>query len=145
MLIEHILVETNDRPVISIGPEATVREALHLLVQHRIGSLPILDPEGKLVGIFTERDVLYGECTDPRHFPRRLIKEVMTPAPIVCSPADSVQEAIETMSRHKIGHLPVVVEGRLVGLVSVADLVKSLHGQAEADKEHLIAYIHGPT
>ena len=145
MLIEHILAETKDRQVISIGPNATVREALHLLVQHRIGSLPVLDPEGKLIGIFTERDVLYGECTDPRHFHRRPIKEVMTPNPLVCCPGDTVQNAMETMSRHKIGHLPVVVDDRVVGLVSVGDLVKSLHGQAEAEKEHLIAYIHGST
>ena len=145
MLIEHILAETKDLQVVSVGPDATVREALHLLVQHRIGSLPVLDPEGKPIGIFTERDVLHGECADPRHFHRRPIKEVMTPNPVVCVPGDTVQDAIETMSRHRIGHLPVVVEDRMVGLVSVADLVKSLHGQAEAEKEHLIAYIHGPT
>lgn len=144
MLIEHILVETKDRHVISISPDATVREALHMLVQHRIGSLPVLDRAGKLIGIFTERDMLFGECADPSRFHQRMIQEVMTPNPIVCSPGDSVHDAIETMSRHRIGHLPVVMENELVGLVSVADLVKSLHGQAEAEKEHLIAYIQGP-
>ena len=64
MLIDHVLLETNGRQLISIGPDASVREALYLLVMHKIGSLPVLDSSGNLVGIFTERDVLLGECGD---------------------------------------------------------------------------------
>jgi CBS domain-containing protein len=143
MLIDTVLLETNGRHVISISPEATVREALHLFVQHNIGSLPVLDSSGRLIGIFTERDVLFGSCGDAKHFHRQLIKEVMTPDPIACSTTDSVHEAVDKMSRHRIGQLPVVKDGELVGLVSAGDLIRSLYSQTEAEKNHLMSYLYG--
>jgi CBS domain-containing protein len=145
MLIDHVLLDTNGRQVISIGPEATVRQALSLFVQHNIGSLPVVDASGELIGIFTERDVLFGECGDPNRFHRQLIMEVMTPDPVSCSTNDSVHEAMDKMSRHHVGQLPVVDEGKLVGVVSVGDLVRSLYSQTEAENQHLMAYLHGPT
>jgi CBS domain-containing protein len=145
MLISTVLLETGGRQVISIGPEATVREALSLFVEHNIGSLPVLDASGKLIGIFTERDVLFGECGDTKRFHRQVIKEVMTPDPISCSTNDSVHEAIDKMSRHQVGQLPVVDEGELVGLVSVGDLIKSLYSQTEAENQHLMSYLYGPS
>ena len=145
MLIEHVLLDTTGRQVISLGPEATVREALFLMVQHKIGSLPVVDASGELMGIFTERDVLIGECGDTKRFHRQLLKEVMTPDPVSCSTNDSVHEAMDKMSRHNVGQMPVVGEGKLVGLVSVGDLIKSLYSQVEADNQHLMAYLHGPT
>jgi CBS domain-containing protein len=144
MLIDSVLQETKGRQVISIGPEASVREALYLFVQHNIGSLPVLDASGKLIGIFTERDVLFGECGDTKRFHRQLLKEVMTLDPISCSTNDSVHEAMDKMSRHHVGQLPVVDEGKLVGLVSVGDLVKSLYSQTEDENQHLMAYLYGP-
>jgi CBS domain-containing protein len=145
MLIENVLLDTKGRDVISIGPEETVQEALYLMVQNSIGSLPVLDASGKLIGIFTERDVLFGECVDTKHFHGQLIKDVMTPDPICCSTQDSVHQAMDEMSRYGVGHLPVVDEGKLVGVVSVADLIKSLYSQAETDNQHLITYLHGPS
>ena len=68
----------------------------------------------------------------------------MTPDPISCSTNDSVHEAMDKMSRHNVGQMPVVGEGKLVGLVSVGDLIKSLYSQVEADNQHLMAYLHGP-
>src|SRR5262245_7901847 len=145
MFIDNVLLETKELAVISIGPEATVLEALHLFVQHNIGSLPVLDASGKLIGIFTERDVLFGECGDTKRFHRQLIKEVMTPDPISCSTSDSVHEVMDKMSRHHVGQLPVVDEEKLVGLVSAGDLIKSLYSQSEAENQHLMAYLHGPS
>jgi CBS domain-containing protein len=143
MLIDHVLPETIERQVISIGPEATVREAVYLFVQHNIGSLPVVDAQGKLIGIFTERDVLFGECGDTEQFHRQVMKEVMTHDPISCSTNDSVHEAMDKMSRHHVGQLPVLDEGKLVGLVSAGDLIKSLYSQTEDEKQHLMAYVHG--
>ena len=143
MLIDHVLPETIERQVISIGPEATVREAVYLFVQYNIGSLPVVDASGRLIGIFTERDVLFGECGDREHFHRQVMKEVMTHDPISCSTNDSVHEAMDKMSRHHVGQLPVLDEGKLVGLVSAGDLIKSLHSQTEDEKQHLMAYVHG--
>jgi CBS domain-containing protein len=144
MLIDHVLPEASGRQVVTIGPEATVREALYLFVQHNIGSLPVVDATGNLIGIFTERDVLFGECGDTKRFHRRLIEEVMTRDPVSCSTTDSVHEAMDKMSRHHVGQLPVLEEGKLVGLVSAGDLIKSLYSQTEDEKQHLMAYLHGP-
>jgi CBS domain-containing protein len=144
MLIDHVLLDMREREVVSIHSESTVREALSLLVEHKIGSLPVLDSSGKLIGIFTERDVLIGECGDTKRFHGQLVMEVMTPDPVSCSTSDSVHEAMDRMSRHNVGHLPVVDEDKLVGIVSIPDLIKSLYSQAETEKEHLLTYLHGP-
>jgi CBS domain-containing protein len=143
MLIDHVLPEAAGRQVISIAPEATVREALYLFVQHNIGSLPVVDASGNLIGIFTERDVLFGECGDTDRFHRQLMKEVMTLDPISCSTNDSVHEAMDKMSRYHVGQLPVHEDGKLVGMVSAGDLIKSLYSQIEDEKQHLMAYLHG--
>jgi len=143
MLVCNVL-DSKGRRLISIGPEATVREALNLFVEHHIGSLPVVDASGKLIGIFTERDVLYGDCRDPERFHGRLIKEVMTPNPITCSTHDALEEVVGKMSRNQVGQLPVVDAGELVGLVSVGDIIKRLYDQAEAANEQLTAFLYGP-
>jgi len=130
--------------VISVLPETSVREALALFVIHGIGSVPVVDPSERLIGIFTERDVLHGDFGDSDRFHRRLIGEVMTRDPITCSPDDAVDEVMDEMSQHRVGQLPVVSDGVLIGVVSVGDLIKSLYDQLEIENQHLTAYIHGP-
>ena len=144
MLVRHVL-DARGRQVISVRPEATVKEALALFVIHGIGSVPIVDPSGELIGIFTEHDVLYGDFGDSEQFYRRFIGEVMTREPITCSPNDPVSEVMDEMSHHRVGQLPVVDNGVLIGMVSVGDLIKSLYDQLETENQHLMAYIHGPT
>jgi len=143
MLVRDVL-DAKGRRLITIGPEATVKQALELFVEHNIGSLPVVDASGQVVGIFTERDVLYGDCRGSEFFHRQSIRDVMTPSPITCGPADEVHEVMGKMSRDNVGQLPVLDEGRLVGLVSVGDLIRSLHDRVEADNQHLTAYLYGP-
>ena len=85
MLVRDVL---NDKGfgAIYIRRDATVKEALALLVPHNIGSLPVVDARGRLVGIFTERDVLHKAYEDYENLTRRRIEEVMTPDPITCTP-----------------------------------------------------------
>jgi CBS domain-containing protein len=144
MLVRHVF-EERGREVISVRPDTEVKTALALLVIHHIGSVPVLDEDGKLIGIFTERDVLHGDFGDSQQFHRRLIGEVMTPDPVTCSPDDDVAEVMEAMSRHRVGQMPVLVNGELIGVVSVGDLIKSLHDKLETENQHLTEYIHGPT
>ena len=144
MRVDNVL-GAKERRLISIAPEASVKEALALFVEHNIGSLPVVDASGKLVGIFTERDVLYGDHRDSEQFHRELIKDVMTPNPFTCSSNDAVHEVMGKMSRNRVGQLPVVDdEGKLVGLVSVGDLIKSLYNHAEATNQQLSAFLYGP-
>ena len=142
MFIRDVLQE-HGRRVISIGPEASVKESLALFVEHNIGSLPVIESSGQLIGIFTERDVLFGNHHEFERFHDRFIKEVMTPNPITCSPKDTLAVAMGKMARHHVGQLPVVDGSELVGLVSIGDLVKSLYEQVEAENRLLMDYLHG--
>jgi CBS domain-containing protein len=142
MQVRHVL-NARGRPVISVSPESPVKEALALFVFHGIGSVPVVDDSGKLIGIFTERDVLYGDFGDSENFHQRLIGEVMTRDPITCSPESLVSEVMDLMSNHRVGQVPVVEEGVTLGLISTGDLIKSLHEQLETENQHLTDYIHG--
>jgi CBS domain-containing protein len=144
MLVRHIL-EARGRQLISVRPEASVSEAVALFVIHGIGAVPVVDPSEMLIGIFTERDVLYGDFGDSEQFHRRLIGEVMNENPITCSPDDPVAEVMGEISRHRVGQLPVVDNGVLIGMVSVGDMIKSLHDEVKTENQHLTTYIHGPS
>ena len=85
MLIRDVLCEKG-RGVISVGPEASVKEALALFVEHNIGSLPVVEASGQLIGNFSERDVVFGDHHDFERFHHRLMKEVMTAIPSPVAP-----------------------------------------------------------
>jgi CBS domain-containing protein len=142
MLISDVLDAKGPR-VISIGPEATVKQALALFVEYNIGSLPVVAESGQVIGIFSERDVLFGDHYDFERFHHKLIKEVQTANPITCTPKNTLAEAMGKMAKHRVGQLPVVAGGELVGLVSVGDLVQALSEQIEAENQHLMNYLHG--
>jgi CBS domain-containing protein len=142
MFVSDVLKEKGRR-VISIGPEATVKQALARFVKNNIGSLPVVEVLGQVIGIFSERDVVFGDHRDSERFHQRLMREVMTRDPIICSSKDTLALAMGKMARHHVGQLPVVDGGELVGLVSIGDLVKSLYEQVEAENRHLMDYLHG--
>jgi CBS domain-containing protein len=144
MNISHVL-KARSRDVISVPPEAPVQQALALFVIHGIGSVPVVDSSGKLVGIFTERDVIYGDFGDSEKFHQRLVGEVMTHDPIICVPDDDAGEIMEAMARHRVGQMPVMIGKELIGVVAVGDLIRALHEEAATENQHLTNYIHGPT
>jgi CBS domain-containing protein len=137
------VLKTKGGAVYSIGSEATVAQALSRMVQHNIGSLPVVDDDHHLVGIFTERDVLRGAHRDCQGFSKTPIHEVMTPKPVSCDLEDDVHHVMGKMSEYRVGQLPVLLNGQLVGLVSIGDVVKILYEKVEAENQHLLAYIHG--
>ena len=144
MIVRNVLGAKKSRKVIMMPVDATVSEALAKFVEHNIGSLPVVDGQGNLVGIFTERDVLFKAHEDPDRFPSRRMKDVMTPDPITCSPEDVVHDVMGLMSKYQVGQLPVVEDGKVMGVVSVGDLIKALFERVEAENRHLLTYIYGP-
>jgi CBS domain-containing protein len=142
MRVRGVLKEKG-RGVVTIGTTATVADAVARLVDNNIGSLPVVDDQGRLVGIFTERDVLRGLHRRREGFCHETISSVMTPDPFFCHPDDSVHDAMGQMSDHKIGQLPVVEGGAVVGVVSVGDVVSLLHQAAEDENRHLLSYLYG--
>jgi CBS domain-containing protein len=142
ILVQDVL-KAKGRRVISIGPESSVKQAMARFVKHNIGSLPVVSPTGQVIGIFSERDAVFGGYRDSERFHQRLIGEVMTRDPIICGPRDTLAAVMGKMARHHVGQLPVVDGGELVGLVSIGDLVESLYEQVESENLHLMNFLHG--
>jgi len=111
------------KEVIAIGSDATVREAVTLMNKFEIGCLIVLT-NGRVDGIITERDVLKRVIGSNRHVDRTMIREIMSRPVWVVSPNTELETALQNMLGHKIKKLPVVKEGRLVGLVTLTDVAR---------------------
>ena len=145
------------RNVISVTADQSVLDAVQLMLENRISGLPVLDAAGKLIGIVTEGDFLRrGEIGTQRQRPKwlelllgpgrlaaeyvhsagRKIDEVMTPEPRAVSEDDSLETVVELMERHHVKRLPVLRDGRLVGIVSRANLMDALTELARYRRAH---------
>ena len=117
------LLASKDSEIVAASPSETVIEAVRRMNSHGIGSLPVLDA-GRLVGIFTERDVLVRVVEDGNDPARTLVSEVMTEEPLCLSPGATVEEAMIFITENRCRHVPIVAGGKLVGLISIGDLVR---------------------
>jgi CBS domain-containing protein len=126
--------------VVSIGADRTVAEAVKLLTERRIGAAPVLDGD-TIAGIFSERDVIH--CLEQFGAAAldRTVGQVMTAPAISVEPEESVLAALALMTRRRIRHLPVVDRGRIVGFVSIGDLVKYRIDRIESEADAMRAYI----
>jgi CBS domain-containing protein len=125
------------------SPEETVMDAVHKLVTHNIGALAVVDENGKLAGILSERDVLRMLPQEAGGLSTIKVAQRMTPNVVTASPADDVESCLNTMTGHHIRHLPVCVGGKLAGMVSIGDLVKSQLDDAVFETKHLTAFVTG--
>ena len=142
MLVVDVLHSKGNR-IISIDSDATVNEAIAMLVQNNIGSLPVVNNEGRLVGIFAERDVLRIIHNRGERFGRLRIADVMTPNPTTCDIQDDVNDVMGQMSEQRIAKVPVLESGKLVGIISVGDVIKVMYDKVATENHHLLSYIHG--
>jgi CBS domain-containing protein len=142
MLVRDVLV-SKGRRVIGIDTDATVSEAIAKLVQNNIGSLPVLDQGGHLVGIFSERDVLRIIHNRGEGFGRLRVADVMTGSPVTCHLDDDVNDVMGKMSERHIAKVPVLSDSELVGIVSVGDVIKVMFDKVHTENQHLISYIQG--
>ena len=114
-------------------PEVSVAEAAKRLTEKGIGSLVVCEPQGKVVGILSERDIIKGISTHGQAVVGLSIKSIMTDGIITCAPNDQVKHIMSVMIRQRVRHIPVLVDRNLVGIVSIGDLVKSRLGQTELE------------
>ncbi|WP_404336873.1 CBS domain-containing protein [Sphingomonas sp. MMS12-HWE2-04] len=126
--------------VVSVDGTSKVAEAVALLASRRIGAVPVTDG-GTVVGIFSERDVVYGLEREGAAALDRRVSDVMTAPAITVSPDESVLAALALMTRRRIRHLPVLEDGRCIGFVSIGDLVKYRIERIESEAEAMRAYI----
>ena len=140
--IEWILKKKGPQ-VVAVGPDATVREAVHRMNEAHTGSVLVVD-RGALMGIFTERDVLQRIAEMRRDVDRTRVSEVMSRNPLIASPHQTVGRTLALMTERRVRHLPVVHEGRILGVVSIGDLVWSITTDLRHAVHDLHTYIHGP-
>lgn len=127
--------------VATVPPGISVSGLLEDLASHNIGAMVVVDETGSLVGIVSERDVvrqLHERGAELLHAP---VSEIMTTSVVTCEPTEAVNSLASIMTERRIRHMPVVTGGKLVGLVSIGDVVRSRISQLESDREQLESYI----
>lgn len=134
------ILSTKGAEVVSVAPDQTVADAVALLATRRIGAVPVLDGV-TVVGVFSERDVIYGLKDGDPAILARTVGEVMTAPAITVTPTDSVLGALSLMTQRRLRHLPVIDGGRIVGIVSIGDLVKHRIDRIESDAAAMRDYI----
>lgn len=126
--------------LVTATPDMSVREVVGLLAGRRIGALPIMEGD-VAVGVFSERDVLYCLAREGASVLDRKVSEVMTSPPITVTPETSILAALSLITRRRVRHLPVVEGERMVGFVSIGDLVKHRIDAIQQEAEALRSYI----
>lgn len=137
------LLSVKGSHVYSIGLSASVRDAAVIMNDYKIGALVVID-QGKVVGIFTERDVLRRVVAERRDPSTATVEDVMTRDIVTCRPDTEVDQASQLMTDRRVRHLPVIdEEGGMVGLISIGDL-NAFHSRSqEKTIYHLHEYIYG--
>lgn len=141
MKVREILRRKGDH-VISVSPDATVLEALKLMAEKNVGGLLVIKNE-EVMGIFTERDYARKIILKGKSSSDSKVSDVMVTQLITVSPENDTNDCMQLMTHKIIRHLPVMEEGRLAGLISIGDVVKSVIEEQQNVIEHLEHYISG--
>jgi CBS domain-containing protein len=140
MLIVSILKDKGEK-VYSLSGEATLEEAARELNARRVGAIVVLDAEGALSGVLSERDIVREIAkSGPKALSQR-VSDAMTKAVITATPEETVDAGMARMTDRRVRHLPVIAGGKLVGIISIGDLVKRKIEEAEAHAEAMKSYI----
>jgi CBS domain-containing protein len=134
------ILEEKNGGVLEIDADASVLDAVQLMVENNVGSL-LVTVGGEITGIVTERDYLRRVTLEGRTDAETRVGEIMSSPLVVVTPETSVDECMAVMTDRRIRHLPVVDEGRVVGLVSIGDLVKHKSKQQSFEIQYLTNYI----
>jgi CBS domain-containing protein len=126
----------------SIAPDASVYQAIAIMAEKGIGALPVI-ADGQLLGILSERDYARKVVLQSRSSKDTLVSEIMTTPVVFVGPSNTVEDCMRTMTLQRIRHLPVVDEGRILGIVSIGDLVRKVISTQGEIIQHLQEYISG--
>jgi CBS domain-containing protein len=136
------LIEKKGGQVWSLAPAATIYDALTMMAEKGVGALPIVE-EGKLLGILSERDYARKVLLQGRSSKDTAVTEIMSSPVVSVSPSQTVEECMHIVTEKRIRHLPVMENGRIVGIVSIGDLVNWVITAQRETIHHLEAYIAG--
>jgi CBS domain-containing protein len=140
MAVSQIL-KSKGAAIVSAGASDKLDTVAKKLAEHRIGSVLVLDGGGGILGIVSERDIVRALAADGAAALQRKASEVMTSQVRTCKPGDTEAELMALMTTHRIRHLPVVERGKLLGMISIGDVVKFRIEAIEHEADDLKAYI----
>ena len=141
MRINDVLRGKPRQDVVTINPDASVRDLIEMLAEHNVGAL-IVSVDGTAVdGIVSERDVVR-HLLDSEDVLAATVASIMTSSVRTCEGTTLVDELMQVMTEHRVRHVPVLTDGRLTGIISIGDVVKSRIGELEFERDQLDNYLH---
>lgn len=143
MYVSEVLRRKPGSPApVTVSRDATVNAALDLLAEHGIGALVVSDDGSSVAGMVSERDVVRRLQSDGVEVLARPVSAIMTAKVLTCRPDDDLDRLAVMMTEHHIRHVPVV-DGELLGVVSIGDVVKNRLDELQAERDQLVGYING--
>jgi CBS domain-containing protein len=141
MRIREVVAAKPDTTVVTVSRGATVRELIRLLAEHNVGALVVSSDGTTVDGIVSERDVVRRLHDDPGVLDAT-VESIMTGDVHTCGPDDSLDDMMSVMTERRIRHVPVCDEGRLIGIISIGDVVKHRIQTLEFERDQLDSYVH---
>jgi CBS domain-containing protein len=142
MRINQVLAGKGSNEVVTVRPDASVRELIGMLAEHNIGALVVSGDGVRVDGIVSERDVVRRLHEDEQVLDSP-VSAIMTADVHTCEGDQPVTSLMSVMTEQRVRHVPVVKEGRLAGIVSIGDVVKSRMSELEFERDQLDSYVHG--
>ena len=141
MRINEVLGAKPSQDVITISPDASVRDLLALLTEHNVGALIVSADGGSVDGIVSERDVVRSLHEDDAILDGP-VSRIMTADVQTCDEDSVLDDLMKVMTEHRVRHVPVVTDGRLTGIISIGDVVKHRMAEVEFERDQLDSYVH---
>lgn len=142
MRINQVLAGKGSSEVVTVRPDASVRELIGMLAEHNIGALVVSGDGARVDGIVSERDVVRRLHEDEQVLDST-VSAIMTADVHTCEGDQPVTSLMAVMTEQRVRHVPVVKDGRLAGIVSIGDVVKSRMSELEFERDQLDSYVHG--
>ena len=141
--VSDVLRRKGDQ-VVTVTMEQSIAAVIQLLTKNRIGAAPVVNAQGGVVGIISERDVIRGMATHAHALLALPVEQLMTREVKTCVREDRLVDLAQVMTLQRIRHLPVVEDGALCGIVSIGDVVKQRLEEVQSEVEDLQRYIRSP-
>ena len=142
MRISDVISARGPHSVVTLPAESTVTELLATLAEHRIGAVIVSSDGEKIDGIVSERDVVRALHRDGADILDKPVSTIMTSEVVTCEPMAKLSDIASLMTEHRFRHIPVIEHHKIVSIVSIGDAVKARITQIEAERDHLVEYIH---
>ena len=140
MSVERILAGKG-RDVVTVPPDTSLGDVAATLSRHRIGAIVVVDGQGSVLGIVSERDVVRGVAEGGAASLQQPVSSRMTAKVVTCGPTSSINDLMVLMTDGKFRHVPVVEQGRLGGIISIGDVVKHRLAEVETEQQAMRDYI----